>query len=62
MASHLHGKIGQNIFSRKIIIQLLFIQLINANQVKAVKSDQCGMNWKREKGKRKKEEDRQKKK
>jgi hypothetical protein len=34
MASHLHGKIGQNIFSRKIIIQLLFFQVINTNQVR----------------------------
>jgi hypothetical protein len=54
MASHLHGKIGQNIFSRKIIIQLLFFRVINAKQEKAVKSDQYRMNWRRERAKRKK--------
>jgi hypothetical protein len=43
------------------ITQLPFIQVINANQEKAVKSDQCGMNWRSEKGKRKKK-NRQKKK
>jgi hypothetical protein len=61
MASHLHGKIGQNIFSRKIIIQLLFFRVINAKQEKAVKSDQYRMNWRRERAE-KKEKSRQKRK
>jgi hypothetical protein len=43
------------------ITQLPFIHIVNANQEKVVKSDQCGMNWRREKGKRKKEKNRQKK-
>ena len=48
-ASHLHGNLSKIIFSRKIIIQLLFIQVINGNQLKVLKSDHCGKNQQRKK-------------